>query len=151
MPLADRRTHAAIAPRTYRGQQCPFCKTNLPIQPGLSGKLGQAPFFSYRELKISSRDARISAFIGACRYEPCNTPRAALHLDACSVNQLLLSLAQLPRPKIAVITAQGLNLGIKLARTHHAANDGELIGRHIGGLQRGNAAFNVVQGNSPPG
>ena len=32
MPLADRRTRAAIAPRTYRGQQCPFCETDLPIQ-----------------------------------------------------------------------------------------------------------------------
>ena len=32
MPLADRRTHAAIAPRTYGGQQCPFCETDLPRQ-----------------------------------------------------------------------------------------------------------------------
>ena len=32
MPLADRRTHAAFAPRTYRDQQCPFCETDLPIQ-----------------------------------------------------------------------------------------------------------------------
>ena len=32
MPLADRRTYAAIAPRTYGGQQCPFCETDLPRQ-----------------------------------------------------------------------------------------------------------------------
>ena len=32
MPLADRRTYAAIAPGAYGGQQCPFCETDLPRQ-----------------------------------------------------------------------------------------------------------------------
>ena len=32
MPLADRQNYAAIASKTYGGQQCPFCETDLPLQ-----------------------------------------------------------------------------------------------------------------------